>query len=246
MMPTMGLGAMLDRHLGHYSPGAVVLQSRRRTLARRFLRGDGLEIGALNAPLPLPGGAHARYVDRMDAEHLREHYPELDGTPIAPVEIVDDGETLSTQADASADFIVANHFLEHTQDPIGALANHLRVLRPGGVSYLAVPNRTQTFDAHRPATPLEHLVRDHHEGPEWSRLGHYEEWVRYVEAAPEAEVQQRAQALAEADYSIHFHVWTPDEFQAVLAHARDEENLPFDVEALRPNRHEFIAVLRRR
>ena len=244
-MRVMELGAMLDRHISRYSPGAVVLQLRRRALARRYLRGEGLEIGALNAPLPLGAGARARYVDRMDETGLREHYPELDGQPIAPVDVVDDGETLATQADASADFIVANHFIEHTQDPIGALQSHLRVLRPGGISYLAVPDRTRTFDVRRPPTPLEHLVRDHREGPEWSRPSHYEEWVRYVEAKPDADIAARARELADADYSIHFHVWTPTEFEALLTHAREVEGLRFELKALRPNRHEFIAVLRR-
>jgi len=52
--------------------------------------------------------------------------------------------------------------------------------------------------------------------------------------------------LAETDYSIHFHVWEPDGFRALLEHARTVEGLPFDVAAFRPNSPEFIAILRRR
>jgi hypothetical protein len=40
---------------------------------------------------------------------------------------------LSSQPDSSAGFVVANHFIEHTQDPLGTLANHLRVCSVLGV-----------------------------------------------------------------------------------------------------------------
>ena len=38
------------------------------------------------------------------------------------VDVVDDGETLATVAGGDRqDFIVANHFLEHTENPIGTI-----------------------------------------------------------------------------------------------------------------------------
>jgi predicted SAM-dependent methyltransferase len=215
-------------------------------LAQRFVRGSGLEIGGLHRPLRLPRGARVRYVDRMTVDELRHHYPELAAEPLVPVDVVDDGETLATQPDASADFIIANHFIEHTEDPLGTLANHLRVLRPGGVLFLAVPDRRHSFDIDRPTTPLDHVVRDHREGPAWSKPGHHEEWARLVDKVSEEEVPDRVRVLAETDYSIHFHVWEPDGFRALLEHARTVEGLPFDVAAFRPNPPEFIAILRRR
>jgi hypothetical protein len=48
--------------------------------------------------------------------------------------------------------------------PTVALGNMIRVLRPGGVLYLAVPDKRYTFDADRPVTPTDHLLRDHREG----------------------------------------------------------------------------------
>jgi SAM-dependent methyltransferase len=227
------------------SAGLLRLELRRRRLARRYLRGSGLEVGALHRPLRVSGGAKVRYVDRLDTEGLRRHYPELEGKKLVEVDVIDDGERLSSQADASVDFLIANHFIEHTEDPLGTLASHLRVVRPGGVLYLAVPHRHRTFDADRTATPLEHLVRDHREGPAWSRSAHYEEWAELVEKAPAGTVSERGQALAQQGYSIHFHTWDPREFEAVLAYARDEAQLPFSIEALTENGHEFIAILRR-
>ncbi len=219
-------------------------RATRRRLARQYLHGNGLEIGALHCPLPLPRETTVRYVDRMNYAGLCEHYPELAREALVDVDIVDDGETLATQPDSSVDFVVANHFIEHTQDPLGALANHLRVLRPGGILYLAVPDRRRTFDSDRPPTPLDHLVRDHREGAAWSRSIHQEEWARLVDKVSATEVPDRVRALEQSDYSIHFHVWTPSEFTALLEHAR-HEGFPFEIEELENNGHEFIVILRR-
>jgi SAM-dependent methyltransferase len=227
------------------APRLARFEFRRWRLARRYLRGSGLEIGALHCPLRVPSSVTVRYVDRMDVASLHRHYPELPADKLVPVDVIDDGERLDSQADASADFIIANHFIEHTEDPLGALASHLRVLRPGGILYLAVPDRRHTFDAARPPTTIEHVVADHVEGPVRSRCAHQEEWARLVEGAAPADVPARVRTLEESDYSIHFHVWTAGEFTALLDHAREKEKLPFTVEELEGNGHEFIAILRR-
>jgi predicted SAM-dependent methyltransferase len=227
------------------SIGSVGFRLRRRHISRLYLRGEGLEIGALHRPLRVPASVSVRYVDRMDVADLRAHYPELRKAHLVDVDIIDDGETLGSQADASADFIIANHFIEHTQDPIGTIANHLRVLRPGGVLYLAVPDRRHTFDVDRTPTPVDHIMRDHRDGPAWSRPIHQEEWARLVEKVAPEGVAERVRWLEDHDYSIHFHVWNPDEFRLLLEFARDHEHLPFTIEQVARNGHEFIAILRR-
>jgi predicted SAM-dependent methyltransferase len=215
----------------------------RREIAGRYLRGDGIEIGALHNPLDVPRSARVRYVDHLPVEELRRHYPELAGAPLVDVDIVDDGEHLASVADASQDFVIANHFLEHCEDPLGALGNMIRVLRPGGVLYLAVPDKRYTFDADRPVTTTNHVLRDHLEGPEASRRAHYEEWARLVDKVDEPEAH--ATALLERGYSIHFHAWTQAELLEVLRTAADELELDFDIELMLKNRHEVIFVLRR-
>ena len=151
------------------APAVFRLQFRRRRLAKRYLKGDGLEIGALHYPLWVPSGVRVRYVDRLGVADLHGHYPELPVHKLVAVDVIDDGEKLSSQPDSSADFIIANHFIEHTEDPLDTLASHLRVLRPGGVIFMAVPDRRRTFDERRAPTPLEHIVKDHVEGAARSR-----------------------------------------------------------------------------
>jgi SAM-dependent methyltransferase len=223
----------------------IAVPLNRETIASRYLRGDGIEIGALHNPLPVPKGAQVRYVDRMTAAELERHYPELSRESLVPVDIVDDGERLSRVPDASQEFVIANHFLEHCQDPLGALASMFRVLRPGGVVYLAVPDRRFTFDADRPVTPLEHVLEDHRAGPEGSRREHFEEWARLVDRVDDGHVEAHATRLLETNYSIHFHVWEQTDVFDLLQLARRVLALEFDVELAMRNGHENLFVLRK-
>ncbi len=216
---------------------------KRSVLAQRYIRGSGIEIGALNEPLTLPPGSSVRYVDCLDLPALRTLYPRIAGEPLAPVDVIDDGERLERFADASVDFVVANHFIEHTEDPIGAIEAHLRVLRPGGILFMAVPDKRRSPDWARSETSLEHLLRDHRDGPEWSRRSHFEEWAGQVIWA--ADPEREADRLEEAGYSIHFHVWTRERFGELLDYLRETLGFPFRLSELEPNRHEFVAVLQK-
>jgi SAM-dependent methyltransferase len=221
----------------------------RRELAASFLSGEGLEIGPLHQPLALPPGVKARYVDRMLVEDLRREYAELAEWDLTPVDVVDDGEKLLTIAEESQDFIVANHFLEHCENPIRTIETHLGKLRPGGVLFYAVPDKRFTFDFRRPVTPLEHMVADYEEGPERSRAEHYEQWARLVmveEGESEAQSMARARELEAAAYSIHMHVWTQAEFLELILGCRQRFGEDFDIEASARQGIEFIVVLRKR
>jgi predicted SAM-dependent methyltransferase len=81
------------------------------------------------------------YIDRLSSGELQNHYPDLDLAKLVPIDVIDNGETLSTVEDDSLDFIVANHFLEHCENPIGAIRNHLKKIKPGGDSFLHNPGK---------------------------------------------------------------------------------------------------------
>lgn len=220
----------------------------RRELAARFLFGEGLEIGPLHQPLAMPPQAKPRYVDRMQVDDLRREYPELTDWNLTPVDIVDDGEKLLTVAEESQDFIVANHFLEHCENPIRTIETHLGKLRPGGVLFYAVPDKRFTFDFRRPVTPLEHMVADYEQGPERSRAEHYEQWTRLViidGRETEEETLARARELEAAAYSIHMHVWTQAEFLRLILDCRERFGEAFDIEASAQQAIEFVVVLRK-
>ena len=132
---------------------------------------------ALHRPLWVPRAAQVSYLDRFSTEELYRQYPRLTAHKLVPVDIVDDGERLARLADGSQDFVIANHFLEHCQDPIGTLLHFFRVLRNEGILFLSVPDKRYTFDRDRPVTPLKHLLADHQDGAELTRREHVAEYV---------------------------------------------------------------------
>ena len=230
-------------------PRLWAYERTRRGVAQRYVGGDGIEIGALHSPFPVPKGARVRYVDRMTTAQLRDEYPELGGAELVDVDVVDDGERLDTFDAASQDFVIASHFLEHCEDPIGTLEAHLRVLRPGGILLLALPDRRADVDRRREPTPLSHIVADHERGPESSRAAHYREWASLVDLPlgniDADEVETHAAELERRRYSIHFHCWTPDEFAAQLREVLPRLSVRAEVVEERENRHEFLVIVRR-
>lgn len=108
----------------------------------------GTEIGAGDAPLP---GLEPRpiYVDCYKSfgamECLADYYGHATSLPFH---------------DHSLDYVIASHVLEHVGNPVAALAEWYRVLRPGGIIYLVVPNRRVTWDRARPLTTVDHMLDD--------------------------------------------------------------------------------------
>jgi predicted SAM-dependent methyltransferase len=217
----------------------------RESIARTYLNGRGIEIGALHSPLPVPAGAFVSYVDRMSVSDLRTQYPELAEYNLVQPNIIANGELLETIADSSQDFVIANHFLEHCQNPLLAVTNMFRVLKGTGILYLAIPDKRYTFDIDRPVTGFDHLVRDFEEGPAWSRQQHFEEWTRLVDKVADSEANAHVLALMAKDYSIHYHVWTQREMLELVLALRDDFNLGFDLELFLKNDGECIFVLRK-
>jgi SAM-dependent methyltransferase len=219
-------------------------QGNRALLTAWFLKGSGIEVGALHSPLLVPAGTNVKYVDRLPTSALRQHYPELDALDLVEPDIIDDGQRLSRVADVSQDFVIANHFVEHCEDPIGTVENFLRVLKPGGYLYMAIPDRDATFDRERPITPFSHLVLDYEQGPQNSKWGHFMEWARFVDRAEPGEAQRlRAQSLLDKDYSIHFHVWDKPAMLDLVYQLRTRMNLPLNPVVFFDNGEEGIWIL---
>jgi predicted SAM-dependent methyltransferase len=223
---------------------------KRRRMAR-WVRGSGIEIGALHNPLHVPKGTTVRYVDRASTEQLRVQYPEL-GT-IVPVSILGDAHNLSSLRDGEVDFVIANHLVEHLEDPIRGLTELFRVIRAGGIIYMAIPDPRATFDRRRPPTSIEHIHAEYLNGTAETRRQHFREWVELVEpeldahAISSSEADARIEQLIEMDYSIHFHVYRPDTFIELLCTARREVGLEFELIDFAPCNpaadDEFIFVL---
>jgi SAM-dependent methyltransferase len=218
---------------------------RRGRLAYIHLAGEGIEIGALHKPLSCDWRkVRVQYVDIKTIDELKNEYKEINPKDISPVDRIDNGETLATFDDESLDFVINCHMIEHTEDPISTLNNWLRVLRPGGILYLVVPDMRYNFDCRREPTDFTHLLEDHEKGPELSREAHYIEWADLVERCRPEHIQDRARQLREQKYRIHFHVWTPTNFIAFLMSYRALDP-KFEIIHMEQNKDECIALMQK-
>jgi SAM-dependent methyltransferase len=90
---------------------------------------------------------------------------------------ITEGSTLEGIADATYDFVLSSHNLEHIANPIKALDNWKRVLKPRGLLLLVLPDKHRTFDYRRPVTSLEHMRDDYARNMGEDDMTHVEEFV---------------------------------------------------------------------
>jgi SAM-dependent methyltransferase len=87
-----------------------------------------------------------------------------------------EGSDLVPIASQSYDFVLSSHNLEHFANPVKALHEWKRVLRPGGGALIAIlPYYRNTFDHRRSPTPVSHMMDDFNRGMGEDDLSHLDE-----------------------------------------------------------------------
>lgn len=117
--------------------------------------GLGLEIGPSHNPVaPKAQGFDVRIVDHLSQDELRAKYQDhnviLDN--IEAVDFIWKGEPLEEVVgiDERYDWIIASHVIEHMQDPVRFIRSCQKVLKPGGILSLAIPDKRYCLDYLRP------------------------------------------------------------------------------------------------
>ncbi len=195
---------------------------QRMQLAKRHLRGVGLEIGAMHNPLRVPKVARVEYLDVTTREENIRKFPELKAQDLVQVDHLANGFLMDGIASTSFDFVIANHVLEHASNPVGALVQWCRVLKPGGILYCALPRIDITFDKGRELTTTQHLLDDYHFCTKGNftemrkrNLDHYKEWLSIAIPAhtgkpppPPDQLAKQVNDYADREEEIHFHTFT--------------------------------------
>jgi SAM-dependent methyltransferase len=75
-------------------------------------------------------------------------------------QFIADAADLPELATGRYDFLLSSNCLEHIANPLKALLEWKRVVKPGGALILVVPNKENNFDHRRPVTRFEHLLDD--------------------------------------------------------------------------------------
>jgi SAM-dependent methyltransferase len=86
-----------------------------------------------------------------------------------------EGSNLFPIEQRSYDFVLSSHNLEHFANPVKALREWQRVLRPGGSLLLVLPHYQKTFDHRRAPTPVAHMMEDFDRNTQEDDLSHLEE-----------------------------------------------------------------------
>ena len=119
------------------------------------------------------------------------------------------------------DFLLSSHTLEHVANPLKALAEWRRVVRPGGLLVIVIPNKSQTFDHRRPVTPMRHLASDEANDTGEDDQTHIEEVMQLHDASRDPGWVGWDVPLAEHNFTtrvMHHHVFDPPLVSELLAY----------------------------
>jgi SAM-dependent methyltransferase len=199
----------------------------------RHLRGEGVELGPGHHPyVTVLPGTSVRYIDRWETEENRALFPELGETAEFPKpDIVAnlDSERLEMLEDASQDFVVASHIFEHVANPLALLMECHRVLTPGGILLLLLPDMTRTSDGVRRPTTLDHLIAELDADIREVDDEHVIDYLRVVRKLDPEAPGFAERVENEKARSIHAHCWTEETFFPVLRHAAAWLDCPFEI-----------------
>jgi SAM-dependent methyltransferase len=195
----------------------------RNDFAEKYIRGKGYEIGAQNSPLICKKSEEIRYIDYLSREESSKKY-NIPFHECVDVDIIADANDLSILPNESASFIIANHVLEHSPNPIKALLDWLRILKPGGTLFLSLPhNCSNEFDFEKKLTSLNHLVEDFNKAKKGEDITtvHIQEHVKLIDGiSPQNNkgFTKRCEELIKSNLHTHYHVFNKNNCFDLLNH----------------------------
>jgi hypothetical protein len=135
----------------------------------------GIEIGPYFCPLtPKAQGWNALTVDIFSKTELLEKAKEDPNVPaeslkniedvdiIGPAQIVDE-LIYEKKLEDNFDFIVSSHNFEHIPNPVRFLQACSKILKPGGMLSMAIPDKRCGMDYYRPLSTLAGMLQAFHE-----------------------------------------------------------------------------------
>lgn len=123
------------------------------------------------------------------------------------------------------DFVVSSHNLEHVANPLLAIKESLRVLKPGGTLMIIVPRKESNFDHRRQVTTLDHLLKDYDQKIGEDDLSHLPEILALHDSrlSPLTGSKEEFKKRGEDNYNnrcLHQHVFDLGLLRKIFKHLK--------------------------
>ena len=203
-------------------------------LAAAFEGQEGIELGGPSAffsfKSAFPIYLHAKKIDgvnfsnntlwegKIEEGNLYTYYKNKKG-----FQYIGEAAHLKEVKDASYDFVLSCHSLEHVANPIKALKDWSRVMKSKGRLVLVLPDKEFTFDNKRPITTLAHLIEDYKNNTTEEDSTHFEEVIALHDFKQDAFVQSKEDLIKRTKLNIenravHHHVFNLDLVKELLVY----------------------------
>lgn len=218
-------------------------------LSMRWLRGEGIEIGAGSSPTPLFGDATAIYADIEGGNRI------FGATDVSIRYSID--TPVPAELEGRFDFAVISHVLEHSDVMLVALTHLMELLKPGGIGYVVVPDKRHLVDKEwMDDFPIQHHI-DELRSPGIYDAEHDRVALSALVKHPELSnpsgdhqvFENEANSLSEQEFehpdfrtllagnskdnpyrfAIHKHTYGPEGWIRVFADAQEFLNFEFDI-----------------
>ena len=215
--------------------GSYILQPSKRKLIKiaKSLSGQkGLEIGGPSSLFGLRGYfpvyIFAKQIDGVNFSNETVWEGELNEgnnykyfSDKTGYQFIAEATDLSKITANSYDFILSCHSLEHVANPIKAIKEWNRVLKPGGSFVLVLPDKEFTFDVNRPYTILQHLINDYDKNTDEKDTTHFEEVIRLNDLSKDTGIKTKEELETRtlnnfSNRCVHHHVFSLPLIKALL------------------------------
>ncbi|MFM0363712.1 class I SAM-dependent methyltransferase [Paraburkholderia sediminicola] len=163
---------ILDMVQGTSSIGGGLTMGRRESILKYITKQQrGIEIGPWFSPLaPKRAGYRCLALDVVDTETARQRALADVGIPAGAEDGIEEVDLLGSSTHIRElveergelgvfDYIVSSHNFEHLPNPIRFLQGCGKVLKPGGIVSMAIPDHRACFDYFRPVTKLAEWIQ---------------------------------------------------------------------------------------
>lgn len=144
------------------------------------------------------------------------YYPDKSG-----IQYISEAADLSVIKDASYDFVISSNCLEHVANPLRAVKEWIRVIKPNGIILLALPNKAYCFDHYRPITSFDHLIKDFQNNIQEDDLTHLNEILQLHDLTMDLPAGDKEQFKSRSlknlqNRTLHHHVFDVDLLKSIF------------------------------